>query len=72
MERREKSNVLLKTNVTGVELSACNLTYAEQPRNRRWPNLLDAGMICAHDVRGINDACQVLSEDLCDWKGILI
>lgn len=59
VERRERSNVLLKTNLTAVDLPICNQTYAEQPSNRRLPNLLNQGQLCAYDPRAVNDACQV-------------
>lgn len=59
VERRQKSNILLKTNLTAVDLPACNRTYAELQADRRLPNLLNQGQLCAHDPRAINDACQV-------------
>lgn len=59
VERRERSNILLKTNITVVELPTCNETYAEGPSDRRLPTLLGPGMLCATDPAQINDACQV-------------
>lgn len=52
VERRERSNILLKTNLTAVDLTACNQSYAEQPRNRRLPTLLN--QVRAIDVSTLN------------------
>lgn len=60
LERRDRSGVLLKTNLTAVSMASCNASYAQLPRNRRLPNVLNAGQICAFDPQQRNDACQVI------------
>lgn len=55
-----RSTVLLKTNLTALDLATCNdeLTgYAKRP-NRRFAAGLNEGHICAHAAGGMRDACQ--------------
>uniref|UniRef100_A0A6B2ELD2 Putative trypsin-like serine protease n=1 Tax=Phlebotomus kandelakii TaxID=1109342 RepID=A0A6B2ELD2_9DIPT len=58
VERRERSGVLLKTNLTSVPLDRCNRTFSDLPPTRHLPNLLDEGQLCAFDVTRKNDACE--------------
>ncbi|GAB0096356.1 serine protease persephone-like [Sergentomyia squamirostris] len=58
VERREKSGVLLKTNLTSVPLDSCNRTFGELPPSRHLPNLLNSGQLCAFDETRKNDACE--------------
>ncbi|XP_059614153.1 serine protease persephone-like isoform X2 [Phlebotomus argentipes] len=58
VERREKSGLLLKTNLTSVPLDRCNRTYSDLPRDRALPNLLNDGQLCAFDMTRKNDACE--------------
>ncbi|XP_055681659.1 serine protease persephone-like isoform X2 [Lutzomyia longipalpis] len=58
VERREKSGVLLKTNLTSVPLDKCNRTFTDLPPTRHLPNGLNEGQLCAFDVARKKDACE--------------
>lgn len=56
----QRSNLLLKTNLTAVPLDQCNSSLLEyNPNNRALRNGVILGQICAKDSTGTNDACQV-------------
>lgn len=55
-----RSNALLKTNLTGVTLEWCNSSLlGYEANNRRLRNGVNLGQICAFDPQGRHDACQV-------------
>lgn len=74
IEKRQRSSILLKANIPAVDLERCNQTYAEQPRERRLPNLLQMGHLCANDPNLVADACQVrichLTVNICEMMSI--
>ncbi|KAJ0176715.1 hypothetical protein K1T71_007894 [Dendrolimus kikuchii] len=53
----QKSNVLLKTNVTAVSLSECSKTFNKN-NFRKLPRGLSQEMLCAGDPAGAHDACK--------------
>lgn len=56
----ERSNALLKTNLTGVTLESCNaslLGYNANDRSLR--NGVNLGQICAYDPQARQDSCEV-------------
>lgn len=59
IEKAERSNALLKTNLTGVPLESCNaslLGYNANDRSLR--NGVNLGQICAYDPDARQDSCE--------------
>ncbi|XP_037030140.1 serine protease Hayan-like isoform X2 [Bradysia coprophila] len=59
IEKAERSNALLKTNLTGVALESCNaslLGYNANDRSLR--NGVNLGQICAYDPDARQDSCE--------------
>lgn len=58
---RNKSNILLKTNLKTMPLPSCNTTILEFNREKDLPAFRDGiseSQYCAYDSNGVNDSCE--------------
>ncbi|KAJ6638661.1 Serine protease persephone [Pseudolycoriella hygida] len=59
VEFGQRSNALLKTNLTGVSLASCNSSLLDYNANdRSLRNGVNLGQICANDPQGGHDSCE--------------